>query len=115
MWRGVEKGSSDTWVRGETVVRVATIVTLASLVLLASVWAGSAFAGSSSVSGYGGQGGSVEQQVEGGAAVGAGGGAVESGSSALPFTGLDLGLLIGGGLLLLAVGAGLRRLARDKA
>jgi hypothetical protein len=68
---------------------------LASFLIVAST----VFAQGSSVSGYGGQAGSVEEQVE------TGGG--------LPFTGLDLGLLIGGGLLLLAVGAGLRRLGRD--
>lgn len=84
-------------------VRVTKIVTAGSLMLLAALaWAATALAGNSSVSGYGGQAGGVEEQVE-------------AGGGALPFTGLDLGLLIGGGVLLLAVGAGLRRLARDKA
>jgi hypothetical protein len=85
------------------VVRVSKIVTLVGLTLFGTfAWAATAFAGSSSVSGYGGQAGGVEQEVE-------------SVGGALPFTGLDLGLLIGGGLLLLAVGAGLRRLGREKA
>jgi hypothetical protein len=50
------------------------------------------------VDGYGGFQGGIQSDVEGG--------------GSLPFTGLDLGLLIGGGLLLLAIGFGLRRLAR---
>jgi hypothetical protein len=79
------------------VKKTATIVGLALVSFL--VLASTALAQDSSVSGYGGQAGGVEQQVETG--------------GALPFTGLDLGLLIGGGLLLLAVGAGLRRLGRD--
>ena len=34
---------------------------------------------------------------------------------ALPFTGLDIGLLVSGGLLLLAMGVGMRRLSRTLA
>jgi hypothetical protein len=62
------------------------------------VWAPTALAQDSSVDGYGGVQGGIQSDVEGG--------------GSLPFTGLDLGLLIGGGLLLLALGFGLRRLAR---
>jgi hypothetical protein len=79
---------------------VAKLVTVAVTVLVASALTTTiALGASSSGSAYGGQGG-VEGQVETG--------------GALPFTGLDLALLIGGGLLLLAVGAGLRRLGRVK-
>jgi hypothetical protein len=49
------------------------------------------------VSGYGGQGGAAAE-VEGG--------------GALPFTGLDLALLIGGGIVLVAVGVLIRRFSR---
>jgi hypothetical protein len=42
----------------------------------------------------------------------AGVGAV-AGARTLPFTGLDIGLMVAGGLVLLALGAGMRRLARD--
>jgi drug/metabolite transporter (DMT)-like permease len=80
------------------VKRIATTVALAVVGML--VLASAALAQSSSVSGYGGQAGGVEEQVETG--------------GTLPFTGLDIGLLIGGGLLLVAVGAMLRRLARDR-
>jgi hypothetical protein len=63
-----------------------------------------ALAQQSSVDGYGGGAGGIQSDVEGG-----------GGGGSLPFTGLDLGLLIGGGLQLLAVGFGLRRLARGNA
>ncbi len=49
------------------------------------------------VSGYGGQGGAAAE-VEGG--------------GALPFTGLDLALLVGGGIVLVAVGVAIRRVSR---
>jgi hypothetical protein len=68
-----------------------------------TVWAPVALAQQSSVDGYGGGAGGIQSDVEGG------------GGGSLPFTGLDLGLLIGGGLLLLAVGFGLRRLSRGNA
>jgi len=75
------------------------------LVTAVVVYAPVALAQQSSVDGYGGGAGGIQSEVESGG--GAGG--------SLPFTGLDLGLLIGGGLVLLAVGFGLRRLARGNA
>ena len=53
-------------------------------------------------SGYGGVGGGVQGGVEAG------------GAGALPFTGLDLLLLIGAGAMLIAAGLTLRRLGRAK-
>jgi hypothetical protein len=74
---------------------------------------------------YAGVGGATQGQVAGGTAGGnAGGGApsvaaepTEADSSGvLAFTGLDLALIVGGGLLLLACGVGLSRLvARNPA
>ena len=61
-------------------------------------------AGGAAGSGYGGSAGSVQNQVGDGNAAGA--------SGSLPFTGLDLALLVAGGATLLFVGAGMRRAAR---
>jgi hypothetical protein len=83
---------------------VKRLVIIGTSVLAAlTVWAPIALAQQSSVDGYGGGAGGIQSDVEGG------------GGGSLPFTGLDLGLLIGGGLLLLAVGFGLRRLSRGSA
>jgi len=59
----------------------------------------------SSVETYGGQGGNVASNVGGDGASGAASPASHSGSSALPFTGLDVAFLGGGGLLLMLAGA----------
>ena len=69
----------------------------AVLLLAPAAW-GAAPAGK----GYGGSGG-VQNEVNEGALNAQGGG------SSLPFTGLDLALLVIGGVTLLVAGAGLRR------
>ncbi|HSK15643.1 MAG TPA: hypothetical protein VK915_05690 [Gaiellaceae bacterium] len=61
-----------------------------------------AFAQEPTQSGYGGTGGSIQGGVEGG------------GAGALPFTGLDLLLLVAAGALLLAAGLTLRRVSRAR-
>jgi hypothetical protein len=58
----------------------------------------------SSVETYGGQGGNVASNVAGGGPSDASP-ASSSGSTALPFTGLDVAFLAGGGLLLMLAGA----------
>ncbi|HET6830657.1 MAG TPA: hypothetical protein VFH44_04830 [Solirubrobacterales bacterium] len=83
---------------------LSTIVLVVALAL-----APAAFAGNSSVGTYGGQGGEVAGSVTGGDPADPGSEAANS--SALPFTGLDLELLAGGGLLLLLGGFGMARMA----
>lgn len=67
-------------------------------------WASVALAQDPDEVGYGGVGGNVQGGVEG---AGGGGGS-------LPFTGLDLLLLVAAGALLLAAGVALRRLGRAR-
>jgi hypothetical protein len=74
-----------------------------ALLLLAP---GALAAGGSAGQGYGGKAGGVQNEVNQGALNAA------AGKSSLPFTGLDLALLVVGGVMLLVVGAGLRRAAR---
>lgn len=83
------------------------VITAACFVYLVS--ASVALAGTS-LDPYEGEGGSVQDDVAGSALTGQGGG--EAGS--LPFTGLDLGLLVLAGLALVLVGMGIRRLARSR-
>ncbi|MGH2449744.1 MAG: hypothetical protein ACRDGE_00425 [Candidatus Limnocylindria bacterium] len=66
-------------------------------------WVSVAVAQDPDQTGYGGAAGNVQGQVEGGASGGGG---------ALPFTGLDLLLLVAAGALLLGAGLALRRLGR---
>ena len=88
-------------VRGVSLVAV--VATLA--------FAPAALAQSSAVEVYGGKGGEVTEALGNGGAGSAGAGApttsAEGGGGVLPFTGLDLAFLIGGGVVLVAVGAGL--------
>lgn len=63
-------------------------------------------AGGAAGQGYGGGGGNVQNEVGSGNA---------GKSASLPFTGLDLVLLVLGGATLLVVGASLRRAARRNA
>lgn len=77
---------------------------LVAVICAGFVLAPAALAGGAAGQGYGGGGGNVQSGV------GAGNAAGTSGS--LPFTGLDLALLVVGGLTLVVAGAGLRRAAR---
>ncbi|HEU4449427.1 MAG TPA: hypothetical protein VFR63_05545 [Gaiellaceae bacterium] len=77
---------------------------MGTVVLAYFVTASVALAQDPTQSGYGGVGGNIQGDVEG--TVGAGGG------GSLPFTGLDLVLLVGAGVLLVAAGLTLRRLGR---
>jgi hypothetical protein len=63
--------------------------------------------------GYSGTGGQVQTQVQdtGSATSGSGSGS-DSGNGSLPFTGLDVALLAGAGLLLAGAGFAMRRVTR---
>lgn len=79
---------------------VKRLAAFASSVLASLVLASVALAQQPTESGYGGTGGNIQGDVEGG--------------GSLPFTGLDLLLLVGAGALLLAAGFTLRRVGRAR-
>ena len=70
---------------------------------------GSALAADSSLGTYAGAGGGSFNQVDPGADPGADPGSADPASGSLPFTGLDVGLALGGGLLLLGTGMAIGR------
>jgi hypothetical protein len=94
---------------------------IAALALMTAI-AAPAFAQSSSTDGYSDSAGQVQAQVGNGSGGGtppAGGSSAAAtpvsttdGGSTLPFTGLDVALLLGAGGLLVAAGLGMRRLTR---
>lgn len=79
------------------------LAAFASVLLAYLVTASVALAQNPTEGGYGGTAGNIQGDVQGG---GSGG--------SLPFTGLDLVLLVGAGALLLAAGLTLRRVGRAK-
>jgi hypothetical protein len=89
------------------------IATTFLALVLALALATTAFAQSSG-NGYNDDAGQVQSQVQGGqeGAAAPTGNAQAQDQGGLPFTGLDIGLLVGAGCALVAVGFGMRRLAR---
>ncbi|HET9739964.1 MAG TPA: hypothetical protein VFP78_17745 [Solirubrobacteraceae bacterium] len=87
------------------------LTALAATVLVAAVFAVSALAQTPTGSGYGGQAGGSLGGVAGGQA---GGVPASQATGSLPFTGIDLALLVVGGLALTGVGAGLVRAGARK-
>jgi hypothetical protein len=87
---------------------VALVVTVAALTASTG-----AYAAGSAQHTYGGQGGNVQAEIQSGAKDPGtqGTAATASTPAGLPFTGLDLALMLGGGLVLVASGVTLGRLA----
>ena len=91
------------------------LTALAATILVAAVVADWAHAQTPTGSGYGGQAGGSLGGVAGGQAGGQAGGVPASqATGSLPFTGIDLALLVVGGLALTGVGAGLVRAGARK-
>jgi hypothetical protein len=95
------------------------ICSLITVLVLMLAFAASASA-QSSVQGYEDQGGQIQAQIQGGGPTDGGGTTpvatttTDSGTGgSLPFTGLDIALLLGAGGLLVVAGLGMRRLTRS--
>jgi hypothetical protein len=90
------------------------IISTFVVLVLALALASTAVAQTSSQDGYSDDAGQVQSQVQGGqeGASAPTGNAQAQEEGGLPFTGLDLGLLVGAGCALVVVGFGMRRLAR---
>lgn len=82
--------------------KIRLAVALSALVALLAL-SPVAFATSSSQDAYGNAGGEAQSTVTG-----------DSSTSSLPFTGLDVGFVLGAGALLLAGGFGLRRVTAGR-
>lgn len=87
--------------------RTTKILGLAT-VIVALAFAPAAMAQNASSAGYGGQGSDLVA-ISGSGGSGGSGTTSESDGGSLPFTGLDVGLAAGGGLLLLLIGLGMSR------
>jgi hypothetical protein len=85
------------------------LVALVAIVALAAP--GSAFAADSAKDAYNTPAGTIQDEIAG--AQQGGSGEENAQASSLPFTGMDLALLIGAGGLFLGAGIAMRRLARQ--
>jgi hypothetical protein len=99
-------------------MRLRNITVGALLCIALFVVAGPAYAQSSAENGYSEPAGSVQQQLgsssDDGRDVPPTVTNEDSGSSKLPFTGLDIALVVAAGGVLLAMGLGIRRLSRTE-
>jgi hypothetical protein len=84
-----------------------TIISVVAVLALTLALATTAY-GQSSVQGYNNQAGQTQSDVAGSQQAGT----TEASGGSLPFTGLDVALLAGAGVLLGAAGFGMRRLTR---
>jgi hypothetical protein len=99
-------------------MRLKNITVGAVLSLALFVAAAPAYGQSSAQSGYSEPAGSVQQQLGSGGndahKVAASTNSSDNGGSTLPFTGLDIALVVAAGGVLLAMGFGMRRLSRSE-
>jgi hypothetical protein len=98
-------------------MRLRNITVGAVLCIALFVVAGPAYAQSSAENGYSEPAGSVQQQLGSSSDDGRDVTPVtkdDNGSSKLPFTGLDIALVVAAGGVLLAMGLGIRRLSRTE-
>ena len=95
------------------VKKIMKIITSIVVVLVLSLTLVTAAFGQSSVNGYSDQAGQVQSQVEGNSAQPAALNSSAGGGGSLPFTGLDVALLVGAGGVLVLAGVGMRRLTRS--
>lgn len=84
-----------------------------SVLSIAFVFAGSAFAKGSLTSAYGGDGG-VQAQVKSAVKSAPVHAKAKAAGKTLPFTGVDLTVIVVGGFVLLLAGFGLRRAGRER-
>lgn len=82
-------------------LRFTTVVCLAALALVPAAFG-------AAQQNYSGIGGNVQSEVQKS-------GSARSGVAGLPFTGLDLALIVGGGLVLVLAGGTIRRLSAKRA
>jgi hypothetical protein len=108
---GSRAGFSDK----KDVTEIMKIITFVVVALVLSLTLATTAFGQSSKTGYSNQAGQVQSDVEGDTAqpvatnTSGGGG----GGGSLPFTGLDVALLVGAGGVLVLAGLGMRRLTRS--
>ena len=101
---------------GRPLMRLRNITVGALLCIALFVVAGPAYAQSSAENGYSEPAGSVQQQLGSSSDDGRDVPVAknDNGSSKLPFTGLDIALVVAAGGVLLAMGLGIRRLSRTE-
>jgi hypothetical protein len=88
----------------------ARLTSMIAILVVMLVVAAPAVAQTASQNGYSGTGGQVQAQVDDPSSTPVA--STDSGGGSLPFTGLDLALLAGAGVVLVGAGIGMRRLTR---
>jgi FlaG/FlaF family flagellin (archaellin) len=106
---GSRAGFSDK----KDVTEIMKIITFVVVALVLSLTLATTAFGQSSKTGYSNQAGQVQSDVEGDTAQPVATNTSGGGGGSLPFTGLDVALLVGAGGVLVLAGLGMRRLTRS--